>query len=71
MEPLVDDTQSALKGPSLVRYSGDHGVSDTVDRTRLGTGSALRRAYAVPGAAPEDMLRLLRQLDDRLDPATG
>ncbi len=28
-----------------------------------GTGSALRRAYSAPGALPDDMLRLLREID--------
>jgi len=65
MEPLIDDSLPSLKAPTVVRYAGMQEVGGAVDRTRRGTGSALRRAYPVPAAAPEDMMRLLRQLDEQ------
>jgi hypothetical protein len=64
MDKPIDDRARTLKAPTVVRYAGGCEANDTVERTRRGTGSALRRAYPAPGAAPEDMLRLLRRLDE-------
>jgi len=64
MEPPIDDRLPLLKAPTVIRYASAHEVNDSVGRTRRGTGNALRRAYPVQVSAPEDMLRLLRQLDD-------
>jgi hypothetical protein len=65
MEPFIDDSLPPLKAPTVVRYATMQEVSGSVDRTRRGTGNALRRAYPVPGAASEDMRCLLRQLDEQ------
>jgi hypothetical protein len=46
-------------------------VAIAAPRAVDGTGSALRRAFPAPGAVPAEMLRLLRELDRRLNRSGG